>query len=86
MLGYVYAVLWAVIAIYLFSVGIKINKILFLGAGLFTFMSVWWLVNELIDINLFDGIYGIVFRVVVGIVLALFIIFYVISKKKSQNK
>lgn len=86
MLGYVYAVLWAVIAIYLFSVGIKINKILFLGAGLFTFMSVWWLVNELIDINLFEGIYGIVFRVVVGIVLALFIIFYVISKKKSQNK
>lgn len=86
MLGYVYAVLWAVIAIYLFSVAIKINKILFLGAGLFTFMSVWWLVNELIDINLFEGIYGIVFRVVVGIVLALFIIFYVISKKKSQNK
>lgn len=85
MLGYVYAALWAVIAIYLFAVAIRVNKILFLGAGLFTFMAVWWLVNELINVNLFDGMYGIIFRVVMGIVLALFIIFYVISKKKGSG-
>lgn len=85
MLGYVYSALWAVIAVYLFSVAKRVNKILFLGAGLFTFMAVWWLVNELVSVNLFDGIYGIIFRVVMGIVLALFVIFYIISKKSGKN-
>ncbi len=85
MLGYVYTCLWAFIAIYLFFAAIKVNKILFLGAGLFTFMAVWWFVNQITEVNLFDGTYGIIFRVVVAVVLALFIIFYVINKKKGSD-
>lgn len=85
MLGYVYTVLWAVIAIYLFYSAVKVNKILFLGAGLFSFMSVWWLVNQLVETNLFEGLYGMIFKIVVGIVLAVFVIFYVISKKRGSG-
>lgn len=84
-MGYVYAAMWAVIAIYLFVTAKRINKALYIVGGLFSFMAVWWLVNEFVSINLFEGIYGIVFRVIVGVVLAALIIIYLISKKRNKD-
>ncbi len=80
-MGFFYAGLWAVAAVYLLVMAIKESKFLFLVSGLFWFMSIWWLVNELVPINLFDGVYGIVFRVVVGIVLLVLLVIYAMKKK-----
>ncbi len=82
-MGYLYAGMWALIAVYLFVTAFKVNKILFLGAGLFAFMSVWWLVNELLPVNLFEGVCVVIFRIVVCAALAGFIAAYALSKRKS---
>ncbi len=80
-MGFFYAGLWAVVAVYLLVMAIKERKFLFLVSGLFWFMSIWWLLSELVPINLFDGVYGIVFRVVVGIVLLILLVIYAMKKK-----
>ncbi|MDD5795823.1 MAG: hypothetical protein PUD24_02655 [Oscillospiraceae bacterium] len=85
-MGYVYAGLWAVLAIYLFVMANRVSKILYLVGGLFSFMAIWWLVNELVSINLFEGVYGIIFRVAVGVILIALLIIYLIMKKRNNQE
>ncbi|MCI7085832.1 MAG: hypothetical protein PUB41_07685 [bacterium] len=84
-MGYVYAGMWAIIAVYLFVTAFKLNKVLFLGSGLFAFMSVWWLVNEFTEVNLFEGQYGLIFRIVVAVVLIGFLIVYFLTKRRNKD-
>ena len=57
--GYVYAVTFLIIAVYLFIQAFKNHKILFMLSGYFLFMSGWYLANELLTtVNLFEGIYS----------------------------
>lgn len=80
-MGFFYAGVWAVVALFLFVMAIKESKLFFLVSGLFGFMSIWWLVNEFVEVNLFEGVYGIVFRVIVGLVLLALLIIYAMKKK-----
>ena len=84
-MGYVYAGMWAIIAVYLFVTAFKLNKVLFLGSGLFAFMSVWWLVNEFTEVNMFEGQYGLIFRIVVAVVLIGFLIVYFLTKRRNKD-
>ena len=84
-MGYVYAGMWAIIAVYLFVTAFKLNKVLFLGSGLFAFMSVWWLVNEFTEVNLFECQYGLIFRIVVAVVLIGFLIVYFLTKRRNKD-
>lgn len=84
-MGYIYAGMWAIIAVYLFVTAFKLNKVLFLGSGLFAFMSVWWLVNEFTEVNLFEGQYGLIFRIVVAVVLIGFLIVYFLTKRRNKD-
>lgn len=84
-MGCVYAGMWAIIAVYLFVTAFKLNKVLFLGSGLFAFMSVWWLVNEFTEVNLFEGQYGLIFRIVVAVVLIGFLIVYFLTKRRNKD-
>lgn len=77
--------MWAIIAVYLFVTAFKLNKVLFLGSGLFAFMSVWWLVNEFTEVNLFEGQYGLIFRIVVAVVLIGFLIVYFLTKRRNKD-
>lgn len=84
-MGYFYAGVWAIVAVYLFVMAFKESKFLLIVSGLFAFMSGWWLANELLPINLFDGLYGIVFRVVVGVALVVLLIIYILMKKQNLS-
>ena len=77
--------MWAIIAVYLFVTAFKLNKVLFLGSGLFAFMSVWWLVNEFTEVNMFEGQYGLIFRIVVAVVLIGFLIVYFLTKRRNKD-
>lgn len=82
-MGYFYAGVWAIVAVYLFVMAFKESKFLLIVSGLFAFMSVWWLVNELLPVDLFAGMFGIIFRIVIGIVLVVLLIIYFMMKKRN---
>lgn len=80
-----YFILWAIMALYMFVTAHKTGKICYLAGVLLTFMSVWYGINSYSSIEMFKGTYGIIFKCVVGVFLITFIIFYIISKRKSEN-
>lgn len=83
--GYIYAVVWLAIAVYLFFYAFKSHKILFFLSGYFLFMSGWYLTNELITtVNLFEGIYSWIFKGVALVVLIVCAIVYAVHKKRKS--
>ena len=85
--GYVYAVTFLIIAVYLFIQAFKNHKILFMLSGYFLFMSGWYLANELLTtVNLFEGIYSWIFRGVALVVLIICAIVYVIYRRNKQDE
>lgn len=84
--GYIYAGLWLIIAIYLFVQAFKETKFLFFLSAFFLFMSGWYLADELlISINLFEGVYSLVFRGVNVLVLSVCAAAYIIKRKKRNE-
>ena len=85
-MGYVYAATWLIVGIYLIYTGAKENRLFcFLGAY-FVFLCIWWLIDELLPINMLDGNYAVVLRCISGAVLLIALIIYIIQKKaKKQN-
>ena len=85
-MGYVYAAMWLIVGIYLIYTGAKENRLFcFLGAY-FVFLCIWWLIDELLPINMLDGNYAVVLRCISGAVLLIALIIYIIQKKaKKQN-
>lgn len=84
-MGYLYVGLWALIAVFLLFYARKVSPLLYFLSGFFFFMSIWWLLNELLPFSLFDGMYGIVFRVIVGVVLCALIVIYILLKKEKSK-
>ncbi len=89
--GYLYCGLWLIIAIYMTYLGFKENKFLFVIATFFLFMSGWYLADELLtNVDMFSGVYSLIFRGVAVVVLVVCIIAYIryrkiISSYKKDN-
>ena len=64
MMGYVYAAVWFIIAVYLFWTAIRRDRtpILFILSGFMVFMSVWELIDTISDVNMKAGVYGWIYR------------------------
>ncbi len=64
MMGYVYAAVWLLIAVYLFYTAIRRERtpILFILGGFMVFLSVWELIDVMSDINMKTGTYGWIYR------------------------
>lgn len=83
-LDYIYLGLWALLALYCFYTARKLSPILYILGAFFVFMFSWYLANDLLPINLFDGMYNLIFRGVGVCFLVLFIILYLYVKKKGN--
>ena len=82
--GYVYAVMWFALAVYMFYLAFKETKFLFVLSAFFLYSSVWSLCNELIEgVDLYAGIYSWIYRGVATVVLVVCIIAYL---KYKQNR
>lgn len=80
--GYLYSGLWLIIAIYLFYLGFKENKFLFVVSAFFFYMSGWYLINELLpNVDMFSGVYALVFRGIAVAFLVVCIIAYIRYRK-----
>ncbi len=85
-LNIVYIVVWGIIALYLFFSAYRISNILYLAGGFFLFLFGWSLANQLLDVDLFAGMYNIIFRCIAAVFLIVFIIIYLLIKKSSNSK
>lgn len=84
---YVYAVLWFVIAAMLIFRFSKESKFFYIAGGAFIFLGIWWLLDAIYpEYNMFEGIPGIIFRVVLAIVLLLTGIYYYRMKKRENDE
>ncbi len=86
MTEYIYVFLWAVLALLCFVTAFKEKKLYALAPALvLVFMSVWYGLRAFAGIAVFSGTLGIIYRVVLGVFLALCIVFYVISRIRNKK-
>jgi hypothetical protein len=85
MLSIVYIVLWGILALYCFVSAHKIGNLLYLAGAFFLFLFGWNLANYLLTVDLFDGVYNIVFRCVAAGFLLLLVLGYVKIRKNNHK-
>lgn len=82
-MGYVYAVLWFVVGMILvFKMG-RENKAFFAVGGFFFFWGIWQTLNEILPINMYDGIYGWIHKAIALLALVLCILVVYKERKKT---
>ena len=82
-MGYVYSALWVIISIMLFFRFRKENKVVYILSAYFLFLGVWWFIDEFIKgLNLMDGTYVWILRIVSAVMLGLTAIVYLFERKK----
>ena len=83
----IYVILWGVLALLTFAFGIKQKApYAFIISACFVFMAVWYALDAYSGIYMFAGTFGIVFKVVLVAVLALFVGFYFLSRRRGNGK
>ena len=83
----VYVILWGVLALLTFAVGIKQKTpYAFIISACFVFMTVWYALDAYSGIVMFTGTFGIVYKVVLGIFLVLIVGAYILSKRRGSGK
>ncbi len=83
----VYVILWGVLALLTFAVGIKQKApYAFIISACFVFMTVWYALDAYSGIVMFTGTFGIVYKVVLGIFLVLIVGAYILSKRRGSGK
>ena len=83
--GYVYTVMWFILAVYMFYLSFKHTKFFFVLSAFFLFLSGWYLCDELIvGVDLFSGVYSWIYRGVALVVLIICVIAYLKYKKKRD--
>ena len=85
-LQYAYVFVWGILAVLTFIIGIKQGVNAFVMSAFFVFMTVWYALNSFGNIPMFDGTLGIIFKCVATAFLAVVIVMYFHSKKKSRSK
>ncbi|MBQ8133093.1 MAG: hypothetical protein IJ192_01575 [Clostridia bacterium] len=81
-MGYVYAVLWLIIALTLFVRFRKESKAVYLFSAYFLILSGWWLADELLIVDLMDGIYAWILRAFSVIILLTAVFVYYKDRKR----
>lgn len=80
-----YVYLWGILAVLTFIIGVKQKALYaFAMSVFFVFMTVWYGLRTFGGIAVFDGSLGIAFKCIIGGFLVLFIIFYLIDRRKRQ--
>ena len=83
-LDILYLVLWAGIGAYCFSSARKLGAILYVIGGFFVFMFGWRLIHALLPVDLYGGVYGIVFRCIAAVFLIVIVLLYLKVRHKKQ--
>ena len=80
----IFLIVWAVLAAYCIYSARKLSPILYVLGGFFVFMFGWRLADTLLPVNLFAGIYNIIFRAIAIVFLVVIIFLYIMIKRKQK--
>ena len=50
-------------------------------SGYFVIMGIWWLINQMVQIDLMSGVYGWVFRGISALMLVVLVVTYIYDRK-----
>ena len=78
MTGWLYTVVWLLIAAYLIFMTITRYRkpVMFILSGFVVFLAVWELINTLTAVDMKAGVYGWIYRGVAAVVLILCLVWY----------
>ena len=80
----IYLAVWAILAAYCIYSARKLSPILYVLGGFFVFMFGWRLAGCIFNVNLFTGVYNIIFRTIAIVFLVVIIFLYIMVKRKSK--
>lgn len=84
--GYIYTALWLILAIYMFYLAFKESKFFFVLSAFFAFLCGWYLTDELLtNVDMFSGVYSLIYRGVAVVVLIVCVIAYLKHRKNTAN-
>lgn len=85
-MDFVYAIMWLLAgAILIFRMG-RENRVFYIAGGFFVFLGCWWLADALMpQLLLFEGIPGVILRVVTVVVLILLCRVMLQERQKSKE-
>ncbi len=81
----VYAIMWLLIALFLFNMGRKDSKLYTIFSLYFLFDAVWWFVSYFVQADMFSGALGWVFKGVTIFFLAVGVVYYVLVETKRKG-
>lgn len=84
-LQYAYVFLWGILAVYTFAVAKRVGALSYVISLFFVFMTVWFALRAFGGFDMMNGTLGIIFRIIVGVFLAVFVVAYIIGKKRKNN-
>lgn len=85
-MGYVYAAAWIMLAVLLLAKFRKESKAIYILSAYFFILSIWWFVNELVEIDLMHGTYAWILRILSAAALIIAAISYYSERKNSSSK
>lgn len=80
--GMIFAIVWFVIAAFLFYLAFTEDTFFFFIAPFFAFLGVWAFVNEKIETDLMAGPFLWIYRGVATLMLIICLVKYIIDKKR----
>ena len=86
-MGYMYAAIFIVAGLILVIQMSKENKIFYLAGAYFVVMGGWWMVDAIKPaLKVFEGVPGIVFKVITGVVLVIVGWYFLKVNAESRKK
>lgn len=85
--GYLYTVIWFLLAGYLIYVTLTRYRkpMMFVLSGFMIFLGIWELLNTLLPVDLKAGVYGWIYRGIALVVLILCLIWYFTTRNRDQD-
>lgn len=90
----IYVYLWGVLALLMFIIAVKyirraetrrVGVYAIVVGAVFVFLSIWYGLRTFGGYQMFDGTFGIIFRIVLGLWLVFVIGFGIYSRKRSRD-
>lgn len=84
-MGYIYSIACVIMAFIILVKYTKENKIFYLVSTFLLYVGTWWFLNSILYINLFSGMYLVIFRII-SIIVLISCLFVYNREKNKVNK
>lgn len=85
-MGYIYSVLWFIMAVVLLTKFREESKTVYVLSGYFMYAGIWWLIDQVTAFDMLHGTLGWIFRIVsVSALVVSGIVYYLEKLQKTKD-